>query len=262
MKKIYLLFFALFACIFFFTSCKNEEYVVTFNPNGGKGTLITQNFTQKVAQPLMANSFTNRGYTFKNWNTSADGLGDIYQNQDLIKVSGHMVLYAQWVPVSGNVTVTFKANGGTEEMPPQIFEAGVTQELNPNRFYFENHKFTGWNTSANGKGKSFENEQNISITADMTLYAQWMRENVYNTFFVHFKANGGEGTMEPQKFKEFEYQMLDSNTFIRTDCFFRCWNTDENGLGINYQDNEEIKIFANTVLYAQWDSIPEKIKKH
>ena len=254
MKKTYLFFVALLTCVLFFTSCKKDEFVVTFNSNGGKGAPLTQIFTQKIAQPLMANSFTNKGHNFTGWNTKPDGTGAPYKDEETVKVSEHMVLYAQWTPVTGTFTVTFNPNGANAgEMEPQIFEAGVAQALAPNAFYFENYGFAGWNTSPDGKGKSYENEQVLSITADLTLYAQW--EIITNTYYIIFDANGGEGTMELQKFIEGIEQKLAANTFTPADSIsiFTGWNTKSNGSGIFYQDTAEIRIYENMRLFAQWE---------
>jgi len=175
MKKFHYLFAALIALIFLLSSCKKDEYVVTFNPNGGKGSIVTQRFTVKVAQPLMANSFINNGFTFINWNTKPDGDGTFYKDQERVKISEHLVLYAQWSPISGELTVTFNANGGKGEMEPQKFEAGEPKALVPNAFECEGYRFAGWSTSPNGHHKKFDNEQIITIVENMTLFAQWIR---------------------------------------------------------------------------------------
>jgi uncharacterized repeat protein (TIGR02543 family) len=253
MKKIYLLFIALFAGIIFFTGCKKDEYVVTFNPNGGRGAFITQSFTHKVVQPLMANSFTHSGYVFADWNTAADGNGIVYKDQESIKITAHTVLYAQWQLATGIFTVNFDANGGIGEMAVQTFEAGEPQPLSPNAFYFEGYMFTGWNTSPNGKGKSFTNEQNVTISQNMTLYAQWVP--TVHTYFVLFDANGGEGVMEPQAFKLYEPQKLDSNIFTRENYLYKGWNTKADGSGYFMQDEATVQITGNTILYAQWEDL-------
>ena len=256
MKKFHYFFTAFFALIFILSSCKKEEFVVTFNPNGGKGSIVTQTFTVKIAQPLMANSFTNNGFTFIGWNTKPDGNGATYKDQEMVKISEHLVLYAQWGKPSGDFTVTFKANGGEGEMDPQKFAAGVPQVLSANRFFYDNYLFLGWCTSPNGKGTFFLNEQNISITSNITLYAQWERK--IKTYFVIFDANGGEETMKPQAFIEGVYQKLDTNKFKRTNYNFNSWNTDSLGKGERYLDNDEVKLSFNMKLYAQWDSIAGK----
>lgn len=259
MKKNYLILISLLACLFFFAGCKKGELIVTFNPNGGKGKLVTQNFTQEMAQPLMANSFTYWGFTFTGWNTTPDGKGTAYKDQEPIRITEHLVLYAQWAPVSGDFTVTFNANGGIGEMPSQMFKANVAQAIAPNAFYYEGYRFTGWNTSPNGNGKEYANEQNITVTADMTLYAQWLP--VANTYFVIFDANGGEGTMEPQEFKSNEYKELEENTFTHPDLIFKNWNTKADGSGVSLPDKAWLQINANAVLYAQWEEPEEKNNK-
>ena len=254
MKKLYPVFTALIACILIFTSCKKDEFIVTFNPNGGKGTLMTQVFTQKVAQPLMANSFTNGGLAFTGWNTRADGTGASYKDEETVIISGHLVLYAQWGPATGTFTVTFNPNGATEgNMEPQTFGGGAPQALSPNGFYFDNYRFAGWNTAPDGKGKSYGNEQVISVTSDMTLYAQW--NIVTNTYYIIFDANEGKGTMEPQRFIEGIEQKLSANTFTPADSIFvfTGWNTKSNGSGTFYQDTAKIRIYENTRLFAQWE---------
>ena len=41
-----------------------ETYTVTFNANGGTGTMEAQTFTEGEAQALTRNTFTYDGYTF------------------------------------------------------------------------------------------------------------------------------------------------------------------------------------------------------
>ena len=255
MRKFHYLFAAFIALIFFLSSCKKEEFLVTFNPNGGKGSIVTQTFTVKVAQPLMANSFTNNGFTFIGWNTKPDGEGTFYKDQERVKISEHLVLYALWKPATGDFTVTFNANGGEGMMEPQKFEAGVPQPLSANRFFYDNYWFVGWCTSPNGKGKHYSNEQSVLIASNITLYAQWQR--ILHTYFVFFDANGGEGTMKPQAFIEFVYQKLDTNKFKREGFIFKEWNTKADGKGWSFVDNEYQSFNSNLVLYAQWMKIPK-----
>jgi len=146
--------------------------------------------------------------------------------------------------------ITYDANGGIGKMPQQFFEAGKRQWLFPNTFVCEGYKFKGWNTFMNGGGKEFEDQQYISVTSDMTLYAQWTPNE--NSFFVFFRANGGEGNMEPQVFSQFGTQNLNENRFTRVNYLFKDWNTKEDGTGKRYKDMEEIWVSANMELFAQW----------
>ena len=68
-------------------------------------------------------------------------------------------------------TVTFNANKGTGTMEAQTVSG--TAVLNKNAFTYVNHEFTGWNTMANGYGTAYVDGAEVTLTADITLYAQW-----------------------------------------------------------------------------------------
>ena len=73
-------------------------YQVTFNANGGIGTMDKQTFTNNKPQGLFSNQFTRDGYTFAGWNTQADGSGDSYTDGQSFTPdnSPGLTLYAQW----------------------------------------------------------------------------------------------------------------------------------------------------------------------
>ena len=90
---------------------KEPVYVtVTFNPNFSGIAEKTQSVESGVDTKLETNSFSRTGYTFKGWNTSADGSGTAYANGATVNVSKDTVLYAQWEV--NTYTVTWK-NGDT-----------------------------------------------------------------------------------------------------------------------------------------------------
>jgi len=75
---------------------KKETYIVTFNANGGTGTMQQQTFTEDEEQALSRNTFTYDGYTFTVWNTVQDGSGASYTDGQTITVPSDVTLYAQW----------------------------------------------------------------------------------------------------------------------------------------------------------------------
>lgn len=78
-------------------SCNKEKtFTVTFNANGGTGTMSVQTFTGNESQALAANAFTKEGYEFVNWNTMADGSGNSYADKQTITLTDNMTLFAQW----------------------------------------------------------------------------------------------------------------------------------------------------------------------
>ncbi|MBO5718848.1 MAG: InlB B-repeat-containing protein, partial [Bacteroidales bacterium] len=149
---------------------------LTFNANGGSGTMSAQTFEEGVSQALAANTFTRSGYTFTGWNTSPDGSGASYTNKQIITLTQDITLYAQWERIKYNLS--FDANGGEGTMAAQTFEAGVSQAIAANAFTRSGYTFTGWNTNADGSGASYTNKQSITLTQDVTLYAQWEQEQV------------------------------------------------------------------------------------
>ena len=153
--------------------CKKETYTVTFNANGANGTMQPQEFTEGKAQPLTVNDFTYRGYIFEGWNTTSNGSGDAYTDGETIRVTHDMILYAQWKKVIKPVLVTFDANGGSGEMDPQQFIADEAMALVANAFTNGNYPFSCWNTMADGSGTTYTDMQEITISRNMTLYAQW-----------------------------------------------------------------------------------------
>lgn len=70
-------------------------------------------------------------------------------------------------------TITFNANDGTGEMETQTVESDTPTTLKENTFDREDYAFIGWNTQADGSGQNYEVDQNITLTEDLTLYAQW-----------------------------------------------------------------------------------------
>ena len=162
-------------------------YTVSFDNNGGTGTMATQTFTYNQAQTLTANTFTRTGYTFSGWNTKSDGLGDRYTNSQSVKnlasTNGATItLYAQWE--INTYKVTFNANGGTGSMSTQTFTHGQEQALNANTFTRAHYTFNGWK---DGNDNTYTDKQSITLTADLTLYAQWTAK----TYTITLDANGG-----------------------------------------------------------------------
>ena len=148
---------------------------------------------------------------------------------------------------AANITVYFDANGSEETMPTWTGKPNTSFNLPKNTFTREGYTFTGWNTAADGTGRSYADEEPVSFDADTTLYAQWTVDPV-----IIFVANDGEGTMGTQTVKPNEATALTANTFTRADYDFTGWNTAKDGTGTAYGDKANITTNENVTLYAQW----------
>ena len=74
---------------------------ISFNANGGTGTMNMQKIDAGQSANLTANTFTRTDYVFTGWNTKADGSGTSYSNAATYTAPTSednkiVVLYAQW----------------------------------------------------------------------------------------------------------------------------------------------------------------------
>ena len=143
---------------------------ITFDPNGGTGTMSTMEFQPGTKISLTPNTFTREGYTFTGWNTAADGTGTAYADQATVNFDADTTLYAQWTQ---NPVITFDANGGEGIMGAQAVKPNEATALNANTFTRADYDFAGWNTVADGSGTAYADTAEITVGENTTLYAQW-----------------------------------------------------------------------------------------
>ena len=222
-----------------------ETVTVTFNSNGGTGTMNDQTFTEGTTQQLNANQFVRPNYTFIGWSTSPTATTAEYTDEEAISIVGNKVLYAIWQP-DASYTVTFNNNGGSGTMTDQTFIGGESQQIKANTFTRTGYVFRGWATSANATTAVYTDEESIVATENMELYAVWKRQ-----YTITFNRNRGTGTMQNQIFVEDEPQALTTNTFTRRRYTFSGWATSANG-SVVYTDGQTITVTENMTLYAVW----------
>lgn len=165
------------------------SYSISFNKNGGKGTMkgISGCKTGQVYK-LTPNKFKRDGYHFVGWNTNKSGKGTWYSNgasvTNLATKNGQKItLYAQWA--RNTYTIKFNANGGKGTMKSISGVAyGKSKKLVKNTFKKKGYVFRGWATSKKNaqKGKvAYKNKakvKNLSKknNATVTLYAVWKKK--------------------------------------------------------------------------------------
>ena len=156
-----------------------NTYTVSFNKNGGEGTMRDQDFTYDVAQSLRENTFTRDKYEFAGWNTAANGLGTPYDDKEEVRnlstTNGATItLYAQWTKL---YTVTFYNIGSLLETKTQETVGGsiacptITAPC-------DGYEFVGWSETAVTNGAtSYTNVScPITPTEDTELYAVYSQE--------------------------------------------------------------------------------------
>lgn len=92
----------------------------------------------------------------------------------------------------------------------------------------------------------------MQTTNNLTLTAMWNR-----TYTIVFEANDGTGTMPDQSIIG-STATLDANLFARAEYDFDGWDTEPDGTGTSYIDEDTFTVPASgtsTTLYAQWKEI-------
>jgi len=173
------------------------EYTVSFDANGGTGTMnpVTVHGGAEYTLPLC--EFMMSGSTFTGW--------DKGQPAETIVIEGNTVLTAQW---SGDeqCTVKFDANGGTGTMDAITVRAGEKLELPANGFTAPDGKvFEKWDIGKAG--------ETVAVNADMTAVAVWKDASEALRFTIKFDPNGGIGTMADVTLTEGDNYTLPANAF-------------------------------------------------
>lgn len=100
---------------------KKETFTVTFDANGGTGTMCPQIFVEDEPQALRLNEFSCDNCTFSYWSplkqhvfSTPESPKNEYRNGETITVSANMTLYAHWASNGTNPT-----SGPTPPEPPR-----------------------------------------------------------------------------------------------------------------------------------------------
>ena len=223
-----------------------DKKTITFNANGGTGTMSSQVVWNGVSTSLNKNSFTApKNKIFSSWNTESGGGGTTYADGASITVSVDTPLHAIW---ADKATISFSPNGGTGTMSSQEICSGVSTPLNKNAFVAPEGKiFSSWNTESGGGGTTYADGASITVSVDTQLHAIWTDKAT-----ISFSPNGGTGTMTNQGCIKGQSNVLKPNEFTRTGWTFDRWNTAPDGSGLPYIDKGAITPSGNIVLYAIW----------
>ncbi|MBO4617603.1 MAG: InlB B-repeat-containing protein [Lachnospiraceae bacterium] len=167
-------------------------YDVTYVLNGGTQNPDNPEYIREGNYKLKSPT-PPVGYKFVGWFTTETF--DQETKIDTLKEVKEYTLYAQYDPIQ--YIVQFDGNGatsGSENGYVLTYDTDWTIPLNSERFKFArtDYMFTGWNTKADGTGKSYKDGdtvKNLTAEADDTvwLYAQW-GEIKYE---ITFDAAGG-----------------------------------------------------------------------
>lgn len=174
------------------------QYTVSFNANGGSGTIANATKNYGTGLVLPSSGFTMTGYHMTAWRKNstsgtAFALGGTYSDNEAC------TMYAMWA--INTYTVRFNANGGTGTMSNESFTYGETKALTSNAFTRQGYVFKGWATSPSGSVVYTDGESVSNLTGEdgvvVDLYAVWAKGGMrvrYNGAWhdgeVYAKVNG------------------------------------------------------------------------
>ena len=160
-----------------------KSYAVTYDPNGGTGTVADSNrYAQnKLAKVLSSDGLTApEGKVFLGWNTKADGTGEMKYPGSSVLVTGNITLYAVWGNKPPGTTLVYHANDGSDRKITEPYANNATVTLKgKDTFTRSGYTFSSWNTQADGKGTSFKPNDKVIVDniESNDLYAIWTKNS-------------------------------------------------------------------------------------
>ena len=170
-----------------------KSYAVTYDPNGGTGTVTDSNrYAQnKLAKVLSSDGLiAPEGKVFLGWNTKADGTGEMKYPGSSVLVTGNITLYAVWGNKTPGTTLVYHANDGSDRKIAEPYANNATVTLKgKDTFTRSGYTFSSWNTQADGKGTSFKPDDKVIVDnmESNDLYAIWTKNS----------GGGGGGSHKP-----------------------------------------------------------------
>ena len=163
-------------------------------------------------------------------------------------------------------TVTYHENfGSSTDTRQNDFAAGTQVTVITNPFGgHSNYAFDGWNTRADGNGTSYDPGDPLTVTGNITLYAQWRYTGggEYNPKDATLRFNSRGGTefddiVRDDPFEYNPYNKIPSRPGYR----FTGWY-DSSRLDNRYDEDEEISVpMGITTVFAGWEeaSVPSML---
>ena len=174
----------------------SNKYTVTYNANGGSGSIATDTISYNSSYTTKANTFTRIGYTFAGWNEKPDGTGTDWTSYIgktwTWTYTKSITLYAQWKPKTYTVTYNANSGAGSNVVDSATFDKDyVTKDVTSIKFTKTGYTFTGWNTKQDGTGTNWTDwigkPWKWTYDYNITLYAQWK----INSYTLTVNPNGG-----------------------------------------------------------------------
>lgn len=156
---------------------------------------------------------------------------------------------------AGQSSIIYNGNGATEgSMGMQVGDPDTNATIAPNGYTRNGYTFQTWNTKADGTGNTYRPGDSITLTGDITLYAQWKADKAA----LHYDANANTATGDTPDSEGVTDGTItvSKNGYANVGYTFTGWNTKPDGTGSTIQPGDAVKLPAGGMtVYAQWETV-------
>ena len=195
-----------------------KEYKITYNLNGGNGTMTPATYTIESETFTLPNNPTKTGYTFAGWYANAELTGNAVTQIEKGS-TGDKTYWAKWDVASYTITFDLEGGtGGTSTLTVQ-YEAQLPDITIPTK---AGHLFLGYYNGDNGTGTQYYDASGKGLKPmpanNLTLHAKWLDSrdciffynnlgwsNVYVYFYSsdkYWDDSKGTGSQKEKKFPQ------------------------------------------------------------
>lgn len=134
----------------YYAQWEAHTYEIKYNSNGGTGTQNNTQATYDEQAQIPQNSFTQpEGYTFKEWNTNADGTGTSYKPGDMVQnltsvQNGEVNLYAIWEDITPPTNTAPTGIGTTNTITVNCNQTDSGSGIDTNTIEYSIYKDGKW----------------------------------------------------------------------------------------------------------------------
>ncbi len=219
-----------------FAQWEAKSYEIEYKPNKPNeasnpvtGSMANSRHTSDQLSNLSTNGFSLVGWKFTGWNTEENGSGTTYATSIKTARNETLKLYAQWE--AKEFMITFDSNkpsnashNVTLNKHSKNVKADAIVDFSDININLEGWSFKGWKKDG---GTTFVDTTKFTVTADVTLYAQWKA----NTYTLKFDANlpvANSGLTNSLEEIEFKYDIniisLDFYTLVSWEMKYWLYN--------------------------------------
>lgn len=256
-----------------FANWRPNTYTLSYDANGGTGSLPSMFFYYDTPRKLPLNTFTRTGYQPKKdaeWNTRPDGTGTSYKayasvNNLTTEHNGQVTLYANWEPVTAAITLDKQSGSGGMDTFYSKYETGFFSNSNcasaltsislPTK---TGYTFQGYFEAISGAGRQiidYKGQFQINTsyyTKDAVLYAHYTP----NQYKITFDKQGGTYGSNSVTVTYNEY-LPTAAPPIRNGYTFLGYYTKPNGAGTRFYNehmasSQICQSAKDLTLYAYW----------